>query len=174
MTKPAELPLEETAGHLKLVKGQSGNAIIRHLEQPGAMAEMMKGAIANTTAKKMREAWRAAMAVVVFAYYTAMTDQKRSIMTEARERMLCRRLEEGQDDIHALLYAVDGLASDDFAMGRSSRSEKIHASPELLFRTWGQVEKYASQKKGFHANTPHPLAVKHKLVNFDDLGRTDG
>lgn len=162
-----ELPLDPPKLTLR---GKTGTAIIAHIGQ-GALPELLAQAQLSTTKRQQRQDWRRAITTVVFAYYTAKTGQQRSILTEARERMVCLRLEEGHDDPHALLYAIDGLVADDYVMGRSERSSKVYATPELLFRNWGQVEKYAQQRRGFNENVPHPLATKHGIPEAPKEGK---
>lgn len=118
---------------------------------------------AQTATRRELETRRKQLAEVVFAYYSAKLDHPRAIFTPARERLICLRLSDCNDDISALLYAIDGVKADDWVMGRDNRSQKRYDTPEFIFRNWGQVERFAESRPGYNDQKPHPLALKHHL-----------
>lgn len=117
----------------------------------------------QTASRRETEVRRKQLAEMVFAYYSAVLDHPRAIFTPARERLLCARLVECDDDISALLYAIDGVKYDDWVMGKDPRSVKRFDTPEFIFRTWGQVERFAESRLGYAKGEPHKLAVKYAL-----------
>ena len=117
----------------------------------------------QTATRRDVETRRKKLAEVVFAYYSAVLDHPRAIFTPARERLLCARLVECDDDISALLYAIDGVKYDDWVMGKDPRSVKRFDTPEFIFRTWGQVERFAETRLGYAKAEPHKLSTKYGL-----------
>lgn len=142
------------------MKDRSGAALVLSIQSGAIDLSTVQGQTAN---RRDRETHRKKLAEVVFAYYSAKLDHPRAIFTPARERLICLRLEECDDDVSALLYAVDGVKNDDWVMGRDSRSVKRFDSPEFIFRNWGQVERFAESRQGYNDHKPHPLATKHGL-----------
>lgn len=140
---------------------KNGLALVKAIEEEGTGLQEVR-ALALT--RKEAEAHRKRLAEVVFAYYSAKLDHPRAIFTPARERLICLRLEDCNDDASALLYAIDGVKADDWVMGRSARSEKRYDTPEFIFRTWGQVERFAESRPGYNESQPHRLALKYPFL----------
>lgn len=139
---------------------RNGLALVQSIKDGGLDLQTVTD---QALAQENAEMRRKQLAEVVFAYYSAKLKHPRAIFTRSRERMVSLRLEDCNDDVSALLYAIDGVAADDWVMGRSARSEKRYDTPEFIFRNWGQVERFAESRKGYNARDPHPLAVKYGL-----------
>lgn len=139
---------------------KSGAALVLSIKQGVDLVTVQE----QTAGRRTKEAHRKRLAEVVFAYYSAVLDHPRAIFTPARERLICARLLECEDDISALLYAIDGVKNDDWVMGKDARSVKRFDTPEFIFRNWGQVERFAESRIGYQKQEPHKLAVKYALV----------
>jgi hypothetical protein len=137
---------------------RTGAALVLSIQQ-GSL-EAVKS---QSLARREQDGNRKKLAEVVFAYYSAKLDHPRAIFTPARERLICLRLEDCNDDVSALLYAIDGVKQDDWVMGRANDSVKRFDTPEFIFRNWGQVERFAESRPGYNQHKPHPLALKYNL-----------
>lgn len=113
--------------------------------------------------RKAKDSKRRKAAEIIFAYYSAILGHPRAIFTPARERLICARLQECNDDASALLYAIDGVKADDWVMGQAPQSSKRYDNPEFIFRNWGQVERFAETRPGYQQAKPHKLALKYSL-----------
>lgn len=139
---------------------KSGAALVLHIQEHPLD---LKAVTDQAVTRREAEVRRKKLAEVVFAFFSAKLDHPRAIFTPARERLICLRLEDCNDDVSALLYAIDGVKADDWVMGRCSDSVKRFDTPEFIFRNWGQVERFAESRKGYNEGKPHPLAVKYSL-----------
>ena len=154
----------------------TGNAIIQTFQQrleTALASDQMDLLEVQRQALSRREIARnrATLAELVFAYYCGKLNHPRALFNSARERLICRMLETNDDDINALLYAIDGVEKDDWVMGRSNDSVKRFDTPEFIFRNWGQVERFAETRIGFNAGRPHPLAVKYGICAPEAEGK---
>lgn len=109
--------------------------------------------------RKARDAIFADAASVVFEYWRSRLGHKQTLYDDKREALICRQLHHGST-LSDLLFAVDGVATDDWAMGRDARSPGRRDQLDVLFRDRGQIEKYASKVPAFEHGDMHPMAAK--------------
>lgn len=109
---------------------------------------------------------RQKIAEVVFAYYVAKLDHPRAWYTAMREQTLCNLLVTTRDDPSLLLYAIDGVTRDPWALGEHPKNQRRLESFAWLFEEGGldRLEKYAETMKGYKKNEVHPLIAKHKIL----------
>jgi hypothetical protein len=105
--------------------------------------------------------WRKVAASLVFAYWAAKTGHTKALLDPKRESVLVRCLRLNGDNVHELLYVVDGALKDDWTMGRDPRSTKRYDQIQTIYQDREHVEKFAGACKGYVEGKPHPMAVKH-------------
>lgn len=115
----------------------------------------------ETKGRKDKERYRRALAGLVFAYWAAKYDHKRALLDPKRERRLMARLEECQDKVSDLLWALDGGLKDDWVMGRDRHSTRKYDDLETILRDRAQIEKFGERMKGFRDDLVHPMAKKY-------------
>jgi hypothetical protein len=77
------------------------------------------GAAAEDGRRRVRvDEWRKVAASLVFAYWAAKTGHTKALLDPKREGVLVRCLRLNGDNVHELLYVVDGALKDDWTMGR--------------------------------------------------------
>jgi hypothetical protein len=134
---------------------RTADAIIAKLGE--VMASVAEGTRERISVEKVREA----KADLVFSYWATRMGHRAAIYDSKRERRLLARLKENGDDIHELLYAIDGAIRDDWLMGRDPKSPRKYDGIEVIFRDREQVERLAGATPGWRKKAPHPLAVKY-------------
>jgi hypothetical protein len=113
--------------------------------------------------RKQREKIRRALAGLVFAYWAAKFDHPRALLDEKRERRLMSRLQECDDNVSDLLWALDGALKDPWIMGTDPRSTRPYDDIQTILRDREQVEKFGDRTRGFRENRIHPMAKKYLM-----------
>lgn len=140
---------------------RSATDIVEHLRAD------LSAAHSEAKAAKAKVKMRRAMAGLVFAYWTAKYDHPRALLDQARERRIMQRLEECQDKVSDLLWALDGARKDKWVMGEDRHSDRKYDGIEVILRDRSQVEKFAEKTKGFREDKDHPMWVKYGTGGAD-------
>lgn len=125
------------------------------------VAEDLVAASAEAKTAKQQVRIRRAMAGLVFAYWAAKFDHGRALLDPKREKKLMARLQECDDRVSDLLWALDGALRDDWVMGRDPRSTRRYDDLSTLLRDRETLERHASVTKGWRDGREHPLALKY-------------
>lgn len=107
-----------------------------------------------------REQIRDVMVDLTFAYWAKRTHHDDAKLDKKRHQRLATRLRESGDNVHQILYAVDGALKDDNLMGRKPDSTRKYDGVSTIYRDFEQVERLASLG-GYHEGTAHPMATKY-------------
>jgi hypothetical protein len=132
------------------------------------LGEVMASVGMGTRERLNAEQARRAKADIVFAYWAKRLNHEDSIYDTKRENRLIARLRENGDNVHELLYAIDGAMRDDNLMGRKNDSVRKYDGIETIFRDRAQVERLAGDMPGWRRQDPHAIAVKYAEA-FDGL-----
>lgn len=124
---------------------------------PTLLAEVEKA----VTARARAEQFRAACAAMVFAYWAHLFDHKKARLDVKRDRLIQQRLQECDDCVSELLWALDMASRDDWVRGTDPRSRHPNDSIEYLMRDRGTIEKFGERSPQFRNGDIHPLAKKH-------------
>ena len=96
-------------------------------------------------------------AALVFSYWQVVMGKPRAVMDPTRVTRIKARLRENLGNVSELLYAIDGARTDDWLMGRDTRSRgKSYNGIETIFRDRAIVEKLAERVGGYKRDEPHP------------------
>lgn len=111
---------------------------------------------------------RQALTEMVFGYW-AMTYSKPSTvrLSPDRARVIARALEQNDDNLSEILFALDGARKDDWIMGRDARSSTKYDTPETILRDRGTIERHASRISAYTRSEDHPQA--RELLTVLDL-----
>lgn len=107
-----------------------------------------------------RDRLRDVMVDLVFAYWAKKTRHDGAKLDRKRAQLLRKRLVESEENVHQLLFAVDGALKDDVLMGRKVDSSRKYDGISTIYRDWEQVERLATQG-GYHEGAAHAMAVKY-------------
>ena len=149
---------------------ERGSVLVQRLATQGVtLPEAVQGTLAGLADRRaldrLQRERRQKVAEVVFAYYVAILDHPLAYWTPAREQVLCNLLALAHDDPNLLLYAIDGVSRDAWALGEHPRNQRRLESFTWLFEDGGidRLERYAETQKGYKLEKPHPLIIKHAL-----------
>lgn len=140
--------------HLALLRGRGVPQIISGLER--FLSEVSQ----QTATEFEREQMRNVMVDLVFAYWAKRLKHDGAKLDRKRHQRLRQRLIEGEDNVHQLLFAVDGAMRDDHLMGRKADSSTKYDDVKTIYRDWEQVERLAALA-GYREGLRHPMAVKY-------------
>jgi hypothetical protein len=130
-------------------------------------AELLEGARTRLANQQRREL----MAEMVFAYWALKHGHQRALFDVKRRNRIVSRLEENDEDVGELFYAVDGALSDRAIQGRMPGDDGAakYDGIETIFRDRAQVERLASLKRNYRAGAPHPMVEKYAAAFRDDV-----
>lgn len=120
-----------------------------------------------------RDRLRDVMVDLVFAYWAKKTRHDGAKLDRKRAQGVRKRLIESDDNVHQLLFAVDGALKDDMLMGRKADSSRKYDGISTIYRDWEQVERLAAQG-GYVDGLSHPMAVKYLDGVLPTAGATHG
>lgn len=150
---------------------ERGSAVVQRLATQGVtLPEEVQVSLAGLADRRaldrLQRERRQKVAEVVFAYYVAILDHPLAYWTPAREQVLCNLLTLTHDDPNLLLYAIDGVSKDAWALGEHPKNQRRLESFAWLFEDGGldRLERYAESQGGYKREKPHPLLVKHQLT----------
>ena len=165
---------------LPVATRERGSAIVQRLTEHGvALPEPVQTSLAGLADRRALERLererRFAVAEVVFAYYVAQLHHPLAYWTPARAQVIVNLLTLAHDDPSLLLYAIDGVSKDDWALGQHPKNQRRLENFKWLFEDGGldRLEHYAETQRGYNQEKPHPLVVKHGLPIGGTDGRTD-
>lgn len=107
-----------------------------------------------------RDLLRDMMVDLTFAYWAKRMRHETTKLDRKRFQIIRKRLEEGGDNVHEVLYAVDGALKDDNLMGRARDSTRKFDGVSTIYRDREQVERL-SELGGYRAGMTHPMAKKY-------------
>lgn len=97
---------------------------------------------------------------MAFAYWQHVTRSRNAILDPDRTAVALERLGENGENIHELLYAIDGAMHDGYVTGKSrSANGQKHDGFEFLLRDRSSVERYAKLAK-YHPDDAHKFAAE--------------
>lgn len=97
-------------------------------------------------------------AEMVFLYWSAKFSHPNAMLDAKRERKIIDRLKENDSNVSELLYALDGASHDDWIMGKDPKTNgKKYDDIVTVLRDRGQVERFASTRRGYRDSKPHKL-----------------
>ncbi len=135
--------------------GKSLSDIIEHLSH--CLQQYADIAAERWNAEQLRRV----MVELVFAYWAKRTGHQKTWLDRQREALMAARLEENGNDVHELLYAVDGWFLDPtFQHLRQDEGRKLDGV-ENIFRNRARVERLASHCEGWRQGIPHPMVQKY-------------
>jgi hypothetical protein len=103
---------------------------------------------------------RAVMVDLTFAYWAAKLHHEDAKLDRKRFQTIRSRLIEAGDNVHQLLFAVDGTLKDDNLMGRKGDSARKYDGVSTIFRDFEQVERLAALG-AYRDGKAHPMALRH-------------
>lgn len=138
-------------------------ALTKRPSQPVAevrnrIATLMADLVGETRSELRAEERREVMVDLVFAYWAAKTGRGEAKLDPKRYGKIRERLLQADENIHQLLYAVDGLLKDDNLMGR--KDGRKYDEVRTVFRDYEQVERLAGLG-GYREGKVHPMAMRH-------------
>jgi len=107
-----------------------------------------------------REEVRSLMVDLSFAYWAKKTRHDGAKLDRKRFTTLRQRLVESSDNVHQMLFVVDGALKDDNLMGRRHDSPRKYDGISTLYRDYEQVERLAALG-GYQEGKVHPMATKY-------------
>jgi len=138
---------------LVVARAQAPPGPVRVRDAVGGLTEVA----AATTRRVARDAYQAAVAGFVFAYWQARLEHRHALFDRKRESTILQRLREVGGDPRDLLYAIDGALTDDFLMGRDPRNAgHRYDGIGTLFKSRAQVERLAEKIPAWRRGEPHP------------------
>jgi hypothetical protein len=142
--------------------GRKGKAVAKKAsaslgEVKHRLAELVTDLGQAAEGDRQIEKCREAMVELVFAYWAAKLSPTSKLDTK-RFNHLRALLMEASDDVHLLLFTVDGALKDDLLMGR--KDGRKFTQVRTVFRDYEQVERLAHQG-GYKEGKIHPMAAKH-------------
>lgn len=97
-------------------------------------------------------------AEMVFLYWSAKFSHPNAMLDAKRERKIIERLKENDSNVSEILYALDGASHDDWIMGKDPKTNgKKYDDIVTVLRDRGQIERFASTRKGYRDGKPHKL-----------------
>jgi hypothetical protein len=111
------------------------------------------------------EQWRRVVCEMLFGYWVRVMERPNSFLTatDPREVKLNARLDENDNDVGEIAYAIDGVRRSKHHMGENDRNTRYN-DLELICRDRPHVEKYAALAPGYRRGEPHPLVVEHAAL----------
>lgn len=97
-------------------------------------------------------------AEMVFLYWSAKFAHPGAMLDAKRERKIIERLKENDGNVSEILYALDGASHDDWIMGKDPKTNgKKYDDIVTLLRDRGQIERFATTRRGYREQKPHKL-----------------
>ena len=143
-----------TQSGLPARRGRTNVAIEKYLA--GVLAAVDSDHQRRVSKKELR----AVMAALIFAYWQHKMGHMKALFSKERESRLVRALEANSDNVHELLYTVDGWFRD--AIFKKQADEgTVHDSIVSIFKDRDRIERLANHCKGYREEKPHKMAVKY-------------
>lgn len=107
------------------------------------------------------EEMRTIKAELVFAYWQAELGHEKAKLDPTRLNRLKKCLKGNGDNVHELLYAVDGWSKDPTFRQLAEKEGRKLDGIENIFESQSRIERLAGHCKGYRDSTPHRMAVKY-------------
>lgn len=146
--------LEVQNGNGKLAKPRSFVELKEHLST--VLHEVASGHRERLKIGQMRTL----KARLVFAFWQAQLGHEKSLADDQRIGRLRRCLEQNGDNVHELLYAIEGWLKDPI-FKKFADEGRVLDDIENIFRSRAVIERLAGHKRGYRESTPHPMARKY-------------
>jgi hypothetical protein len=157
MAPEQKLPARRAAQPLPRI---AGKATVERIEARLAAvgAEIAEGRRRALTKQQQRELF----AEIVFTYWVMQHGHKKAIFDKKRAARIEARLEENEDDLSELFYAVDGGLKDKAIQGQMHDGDQKYDGIETIFRDRAQIERLARQIPAYRKDVPHPQVEKYR------------
>jgi hypothetical protein len=125
------------------------------------LAQVLAEVGAGTARRMSKDDMRRVAAELVFAYWAKKTGHDRALFDkDGREKRLVRHMRLSNDNVHELLYAVDGWFFDPTFQRMAEEGRKLDQIANI-FTDRERVERLAGHCRGYREGEPHPMAVKY-------------
>lgn len=148
-------PRETDRSSLPIRRGRRVPDIITHL------GEVLETVGADTRQRIAKDELRKVMVSLVFAYWAKRTGHEKTLLDPKRESRITARLRENGDDVHELLYAIDGYFNDRILRKAEEERNTKYDGVQTIFRDREIVERLAGNCREWHEGVPHRMAEKY-------------